>query len=814
MSQKDLSTVGTPAIRKDARDKATGKLEYTYDLNHKFTGLLYARIVRSTEPHAKIISIDTSEAVKLYGVRKVLTASDFPPNLSGFGFLDEPLFAHDKVCYHGEPIAAVIADDPFIAEAARELVAVEYEPLPHVLDPEEAAMPNPKVVIHNSNEFVDLAPFAGMKRYEDRPNVYNHKTLRVGDAERGFAEADYIIENVYSTQLASHCALEPHSAIAQKHGDGSIEIWCGSQAVFANKTIIAYFMGLSSSMVRQHSPCIGGSFGNRNSPKANLMAACLASKVDRPVRVDYDRSESFNGTVLRHPFKIYAKDGITKSGKWVATEMTAYNSGGAYSDMGWIVTRNTVYAFGGQYDIPNIKFDAFGVYTNHTPAAAFRGFGAAQIQWALEQQVDIMAKKLEMDPFEFRKNNMIHEGGANALGEVVHSYGAPECLEKVVKAIRSGGGSAEERSSGSRWSRIFGGGKKSAAKANQEDSKGDDGSIWVRGKGFALGSKYTFAPSWSTATIKVLPDGFFDLRMSADEMGQGIQTGIAQLAAEELKVPVEKIRMVPLDTDISPYDMGSYSSRSLFATGNAVVAACKDAKRQIFEIAGPKMEVEPDELDMENGEVFVKTNPDKKIPISDVFEVCLLDGTMFPSSGEILGKTFFFYPCSFNDPDTGVCLDRGHKMSAYYMYSAQAAEVAVNLETGQVKVEKLYIATDCGKAINPELVITQQHDAAQMGIGLALYEELHLKNGKMANPNFTDYKFPTACEAPSLGETKVFLVEAKCEDGPWGAKGTGEVVVVSTPPAIANAIYDAIGVRIGDAPITQEKIWCALHANN
>jgi len=781
MNSNELSVVGKSVVRKDAREKVTGKAEFSIDLKLKFPRLLYAKIVRSSQPHAKILNIDVSKALKLPGVYKVLTSKDYPQKLTGFGFFDEPLFAWDKVCYYGEPVAAVVARDPFIAEEARSLVEVEYEPLPYVLDPEEAAQPNPKVVIHDANQYEDHAVFANMIRYKDRPNIYNHRKLRLGDVDDGFKKADIIVENVYNTPLAAHCGMEPHSAIAVKQSDGSIEIWSGAQATFAARGLIALYLGLPATKVRHHTLYVGGGFGNKITPKDNFMAAALATRLDRPVSVEYDRSEVFYGTVVRHPFKMYVKDGVTKDGKWVASEMTAYMSGGAYSDLGWLVTRNTVYAFGGYYWIPNVKLDAYGTYTNHTPAASFRGFGSAQLEWAIEQQADILAEKLGMDPAKFRKMNMHKPDGENVLGEKVESFGAPECLDKVVDAI--------------------GWGKKPAS---------EDLGVWKRGIGFALGNKYGVAPNISTATVKALPDGSFDVRMSADELGQGIRTGIAQLAAEELGVPIEKINIIPIDTSISPYDMGSYSSRSMFSTGNAVLLACKDAKRQILELVGKKLKLAPEELDMKNGEILVKSDASKRLNMMDAFSVSTLDGNRFPDSGEILGKSSFFYLPNVEDPETGRSTVPGGRLTSFYMITAQAAEVDVNTQTGQVKVNKLYIATDCGKAINPKIVETQQEDAAQMGIGLSTLEELVLKDGMMVNPNFRDYKMVTSCEAPTIENVKVFIVEAPHPAGPFGAKGTGEVTVNATGPAIANAIYNAVGVRIKDAPATAERVWRAL----
>jgi len=454
--------------------------------------------------------------------------------------------------------------------------------------------------------------------------------------------------------------------------------------------------------------------------------------------VKLTREEVFTCTTVRHAFKTWIKDGVRKDGKLMAREAVAYMNGGAYTDWGYLTTRNTVYTFGSYYWVPNIKFDAYGVYTNQMVASAFRGFGNAQLHFAVEQQMDIMAEKLGIDPAEFRRMNFMKEEQENVLRERVFSFGAPQCLNNVVKAI--------------------GWGKR---------PKHKDLGVWKRGIGFAMGSKYSNAPHVACGTVKVREDETLEVRMSEDEMGQGIRTGIAQLAAEEFKIPAERVEVLAPDTDVTPYDQGSYSSRSIYVTGNAVINACKDAKRQLFEMASQPLEAPPEELDTADGKIFVKGDPSRSIRIREVYAMNPYDQNRYPGEGgEVFGKATWAQPATPEDPATGRSTVPMGRLTSFYMHMAQSTEVEVNTETGEVRVLKLYISPDCGKAINPRLVETQAHAGISMGLGVTLFENLELSKGKALNPNFADYKMPTACESPTLENVKVFIVESSHEDGP------------------------------------------------
>ena len=433
------------------------------------------------------------------------------------------------------------------------------------------------------------------------------------------------------------------------------------------------------------------------------------------------------------------------------------------------------------YRIPNFKWDAYGVYTSEPPCGALRGFGNEQIFWAIEQQMDIIAEKLGMDSVDLRKKNLIREGEENLRGEITHSIGAEECLDKVAEWI--GWGKPSDASIGS----------------------------LRKGKGLALANKYTIIDTVSTAIIKVHKDDTIELRCGSEEVGQGANTVLSQIAAEEFNVPLEKVKIVWGDTANVPYDFGAVSSRTTLMVGNAVHLACQDAKRQLYEMAAPRLGTTPERLETRDGKVYLRESPHKTISIADLF-LPEAKGSQKPAlcpaeGAELLGKaTFFFKVVSDKDPETG----QGKRLTASFCYTAQAAEVAVDVETGLVKVLRFCSSNDMGQPINPKLCEGQMEGGMGMGIGNALYEEIVLDKGRVLNPNFTDYRVPSTIEIPSGDNTKSMIVTAPHRDGPFGAKGFGEAAMTPSAAAIANAVYNAISIRITDLPVTPEKILRSL----
>ena len=495
---------------------------------------------------------------------------------------------------------------------------------------------------------------------------------------------------------------------------------------------------------------------------------------NRQVKLVLTRVEEFSCTSGRFPFVIYLKDGFKKDGTILASEVKCILDAGAYSEAGYMTVRNTFFAIAGQYKSPHFKFDSYGVYTNHLPSGAFRGFGSPEILFAIESHMDMIAKKLNIDPVAFRMKNALNEGDTNILGETMQSIGAKECLRKVSQAINWG---------------------------VKPESEG----TWKRGKGVALGNKYSMAPTASQAAVKVHHDDTIEVRTMATELGQGSHTILAQIAAEEFDVPVGWVRVTSGDTDSIPFGHGAFSSRQTFNDGNAVRLACIDVKKQLFGKAAQLLEANPDDLEMKTGKICVKGSPHIALEIKKLFTPAALSGIPFvDEGGEFVGKATWYTRAVPIDPETSQCT----KAVAFYSYNVQALEVAVNIETGHVKILQHVSAADVGKAINPINVEGQIQSGMQMGIGSTLMERIIFKEGKEFNPSFLDYAFPTVMEGPD--RTASIIVEASLREGPYGAKGVGEETMTASAPAIANAIYDATGVRIKELAITPEKILKAL----
>lgn len=779
----ELSVVGKSITRVDALDKVTGAAKYTIDEGLGLAGMLYGKVLYSPYPHAKILSIDTSRAERVPGVMAVMTGKDVPPSRSGMMIDDRHILCRDRVRFVGDAVAAVAAASIEATEEALDLIRVDYEELPAIFDAEEAMMPDCPVVVHPDLASYNRPVYDYLGWDLPGPNVHTHHKIRKGNVDDGFRKADLIMENRFSNARITHCQPEPFNSVAYVESDGSLTVWTSVHSAFNQTRVqICRDFNLPLGKVRIRSSYLGGNFGA--GPRAERFAALLAVKTQRPVKVVYDRKECFTDGLNRLPTVIHLKDGVKRDGTLLAREMKVIVNTGGYTDLAPLTIRNAAF-HASQYRIPNFKWDAYGVYTNEPTCGPYRGFGSAECLWAVESQMDIIAEKLGMDPVELRKKNIIREGEENLRGEITHSIGAEECLDKVAEWI--GWGKPSEVPTGS----------------------------LRKGKGVALGNKYTMIDLAASAIVKVHMDGTLEVLHGSDEVGQGCNTLLTQIAAEEFNLPVERIKVISGDTAIVAYDAGSISSKTTLFTGNAVRLACQDAKQQIFEIAAPKLGVAPQDLETRDGEVYIRESPEKALSIADLFlarlpgprgaqadATCLAEG-----GGEIVGKAVFYGEPSEEDPETG----QGEALSMSYCYVAQAAEVAVDIETGMVKVLRFCSAADVGRAINPRQCEGQMEGGAAQGIGSALYEGFVFdEKGKLLNPNFTDYRVPSSKEVPSGDNIKSMIVEAPHKDGPFGAKGMGEAAMNASAPAIANAIYNAVGARIMDIPMTPEKVLKAL----
>ena len=753
---KFMRCIGKSPVRVDAKDKVMGIATYIDDM--KLPGMLYGKVLRSKYPHARILRIDTSKAEKILGVKGVVTGVDIP-FLHGESLCDEPFLAIDKVRYMGEGVAAVAALDEETAENALNSITVEYEQLPSLFDPVEASKPG-AALIHEK-----LATYACPSTVNPikGTNVCNHFQLRKGDVEKGYKESDYIFEDTFTTQMQQHCSIEPHGAICLIDNDNHITLWANNDSPYRCRKEIANAFKIPLTKVRIISaPYIGGNFGGKGGLKAEASAIALAWKVrNRPIKVMYTREEEFCSSLVRHPTVAHIKTGVQRDGTILSREVKMYWATGAYAEKGPTVTRTAGVSGAGPYKIPNVSIDVYCVYTNRQVAGAMRGYSGPQTCWVYESQMDIIANKLGMDPLKFRLKHVYEEGDTHTTGQILRSEGLKECLMKVAEKMD--------------W------GKKLLGKD--------------QGRGIACMERAVKTPFGSAAFVKVNEDGSVNVLSSTTEVGQGSSTILCQIVAEELGVPLERVRKAPPDTAFTPFDASTTSSRSTFHMGNAVKMAARDAKEQILKMASELLEANPGDLVIKEGNVFVKGMPEKPLPIEKILS------EHYGISGTVLGRGYYF-PQVSEGP-----VEYYSNMMAFYLLGAHGVEVEVDRKTGKVKILKIYAAHDTGKAIHPTSCAGQIQGGVSIGLGFALLEEILFKGGHVLNPSFLNYKIPSALDTP---EIVPILVECTHPDGPYGAKGMGETTNVPTPPAIANAIFNAVGVRINDLPITPDKVLAAL----
>ncbi|MFC1910873.1 xanthine dehydrogenase family protein molybdopterin-binding subunit [Chloroflexota bacterium] len=770
---EDFKVVGKSVPKIDALEKVTGQAKYTTD------------IVVPRMLHAKILNSDVSKAQKLSGVKAVATGKDAPDEKM-YMLKDRYVLAKNMVRFIGEPVAAVAATTIEIAQEALDLIEVEYEPLPAVFDVEEAMKPNPEVVVNTeltSRYFSpfyqgivpEKAPIAEVAA--ERPNIISYYKIRKGDTDKGFKEADLIVEERYARPRIQHCCLEPNATIVRPELDGGITVWATTQTIYPEIGVICRLFNLPFSKVRLIAPHQGGGFGSRvEGLGASIhIAILLAQMARRPVKQVYTRDEVFIDGVTEIPFVIYLKDGVKKDGTLVAREVKLILNSGAYSGNMVIGAYNGGLAAGGTYRIPNFKLDSYVVYTNEPVSGPFRGYAANPTEWAIECHMDLVAEKLGMDPMQLRRKNILKEGEENGAGEITVNIQLEDSINKVLEQIR----------------------QKTVTPYDQEP--------WKKGIGFALVNKLTTGANWASSVIvKVYPDAMIEVRHSCLDIGQGCNTAVAQMAAEEFATSVDKIKVVSADSAITPPDHGTISNRVTWHVGNALRLACKDVKRQIFERASTVLMATPDNLVIEDGLIHKKGTIAGAIKVSDLY--VKVPAMYVPKDGEFLGRGTYVTPVIPPDPETGL----SKRMVAYYSWGACAVEVAVNLETGAVKVLRVAQCFDMGQPINPKICEGQTEGGIGMGIGSALYEELVMEDGIVVNPNFVDYKLPSIMEIPLSDIKPMAATTVPHKEGPFGAKGFAEGGLLPMPPAIANAIANAIGVRITELPITREKVLAAM----
>ena len=766
----ETSEIGKSARRLDYESKISGRAMYLADMH--MAGMCHGKILRSPLPHARIKGIDISKALKVPGVVTIITRDDILHDQGiepyyGPVFKDQTIVAVDKVRHVGDPVAAVAAATVDAAEEALRLIEVDYEELPAVLDVHEA-LKSRAVLVHDSirlptSGFADLAEIKPVQG----TNVCTHFKLNRGDVEKGFAEADRIFEDTFTLPATQHSFLETHACIALAEA-GRITVWATTQNPFVVRTQLANIFKVPVSKVRVIVPYLGGGYGGKVYPKVEPITVALAQKARRPVRVVLSREEVFY-TITKHAAVIRMKTGVKNDGTLIARECEIHLDTGAYAEIGPRVAKKSGYTAAGPYRIPNLKIDSYSVYTNKPPAGAFRGFGVSQSAWAVESQMDIMAAALKLDPLELRLKNGYVDGDRFVTEETLRSVGLKDCLDGVAKSI----GWEDKRLKSSKVQKL------------------NDGSL-KRGKGLACMIKATITPSISCAAIKLNEDSSLSIYCGTVEMGQGSETVLAQIAGEELGIPLRQIQVLGVDTDVVPYDLTTSSSRSTFHMGKAVQFAARDILRQLKEIVVEEYGVPADQVSFANGKVRL---PEGSLDYAEImFKRFGMQGGTLIGEGEL---------------KTSVKDEFGEKStSAFWFLSAGAAEVEVDVETGKFKLLKYATAVDVGKALNPLGCRQQLTGAAITGIGQAVFEEIAYDNGQLINPNLIDYVLPSLADMPASIDP--IAIEIPDRNGPFGAKGIGESALIPVAPAIANAIFDAIGVRIQDLPIQAEKVYLAL----
>jgi CO/xanthine dehydrogenase Mo-binding subunit len=746
----EFKTVGKSIWRIDGEKKVRGEALYTIDL--KMEGMLHGRILRSPLPHAKIAKIDTSAAVKLPGVFAAVSRDDFPsggPLSPYFGrrMKDKTVVAMDKVRHVGDVVAAVAAVDVETADAALKLIDVEYEELPVVSDPLAA-------IQEGAPQLFDHLP-------EIKNNICHHTTLKQGDIEKGFAESDIILEDTFTTPVAQQCHLEPHMALAWFDESGRLNVQTGTQTPYGVRKSLAEIFQMAEEKIRVIVPYIGGAYGAKSHLKVEHLAAVLARKAKRPVRIQLRREEVFL-TVTKHASVVRMKTGAKKDGTLMARKAELYYDTGGYAENGPNVVHKATLTATGPYRIPHVEANGYCILTTKPSAGAFRGYGVPQVALAYESHMDMLAERLGVDPVEIRVKNLLREGDRHPTGITMHSVGYEELLRKFATSIRLG------------------------------DKKKPRGKK-RRGRAVACMIKASNTEAQSEAKVQANRDGTFAVFSSTVEMGQGAETVMAQIAAEELDVPWKGVSFIAQrpDTDLTPFDAMTSASRSTFCMGNAVRRAAKELREKLLQFAGEVMEISRQDLRAENGRVYAAGAPQKGYSYKE------LAARHFKERGsELIGKGFYG-----DEEDAKTILP-------FWLVGGCAVEVEVDVETGAVKLLKLVAGADAGKAINPRLCEGQVRGDATIGIGQALLEELKFVDGQPVNATFLHYLLPSFQDVPE--EFPVILVEQPHKDGPFGAKGLAESALPGVPAAIANAVYDAVGVRIKDMPITPEKVLRAL----
>jgi len=752
---KKYTVINTPIHNIDGIAKVTGRAQYTFDIS--LPGMLHGKILRSPYSHAKILKIKTRKAKALKGVKAILTGKNTLGVKQGIWrrykeLCDEEILARSKVRYIGEPVAAVAAIDEDTAEEALDLIEVEYESLPATFEPLEAIK--------------EGAP--QLHEHADR-NINVTRHIEWGDVDEMFKKADYVREDWFKCSSQAHVCMETHCAVASYSPEGKLTVWTSTQSHYYIQVLLSWMLGLRESDVRVISRYTGGGFGSKfELDSAQFCSSLLSMKLCKPVKIVLTREEEFMATKRRTPMFYYLRAGVKKDGQFLAKEARVFTEGGAYTAMGATALYLTGFFQTFPYVWPSYRYDGYRVYTNTAPTSAMRGFGAPQATFSAETQIDLIADELGIDPIEIRRKNAMYPGHEVPGQAFIQSCGLSQCLDKVEKWIQSRGKLPPNRG------------------------------IGIAAYGFMSGGIFNWFNTpyaFSSAIVRINIDGKVDLYVGSQDMGQGSNTTLVMICAEELGVRIEDIRIHMGDTENCPVDLGAWGSRETLMQGNAVKMAASKAKQQIIEFAAAKLS--PNivyDLDIKDRWVHLVARPERGISYYDVVKEA------------IRGK------------DGQPIIGRGHytphrkgMISPAYSFGVQAVEAEVDPDTGKITLKNCVTAHDCGQVINPLGVQGQLEGAIAMAAGYGFTEDLPMDEGKILNPNLVDYKVLRATEMP---ETEVMEVETYEPEGPFGAKEAGEGLTNPTAGALSNAIYHAAGISIKNLPISPEKVLEALREKN
>ncbi len=752
-----FEVIGKPLRKVDGIAKATGVAVYTDDI--QLPGMLHAKTLRSPHAHARILSIDTSAARALPGVHAVITGRDMPIRYGVIPWTqDENALALDKVRFVGDEVAAVAAIDEDTANAAVNAICVEYEVLHPYYDPAEA-LARDEPLIHETKE---------------KNNVSKHVELCFGDVEGAFREADVVLSNEYSFHGTTHGAIEPHCAVAQYSADGLLTLWSSTQITHYVHRALARVLELPSERIRVIQPCLGGAFGGKSDPfSLEFCVALLSMRTGRPVKMLWTREEVFYAHRGRHPMRMRYRTAARRDGRILSVDAKILIDGGAYSSFGLVTAYYSGQLLTGPYDFPTYRFDSTRVFTNKPPCGPKRGHGSVQPRFAFEVQLDELAVELGLDPIELRRKNYQGSFTRTVNGQRITSNGFLRCLDLVEKA--------------SGW-------KERHRKLGRGRGLGVAGSMYISGTNYAV---YPNDMPQAGIQLKVDRSGLVTVFTGGNDIGQGSNSAVAWLVAEELGLCPESVRVVAADTDLCPVDLGAYSSRVTFMVGNAAIDACRKLRRKIVDALAQHWTVAPERVRLAAGRAIDREDPSVSLSMREVFQIT-------EARHDTLGETG-----SYNTPKLGGDY-RGGTIGASpaYSFTAHVVEVSVDEETGRVRCEKVWCAHDCGRALNPMLVAGQIEGSVYMGIAEALLEDHDVNRfGLHRGPSLLDYRMPTSVDVP---EIHALIVESVDPEGPYGAKEAGEGPLHSSIPALANAIHDAVGIRLRDLPFTPGRVLRAL----